>query len=117
MKTSPRTPSSKRLAEANPEAMEHYRRMRAVLLRHADVDAALSEVVLTVQFAVLGEETAFKVHAQRALTLGASKTQLRGVLMAGLGVTLVASATARALAWLDEAYASAGTSSSTDSDT
>ncbi|CAD6558157.1 hypothetical protein LMG28727_06546 [Paraburkholderia kirstenboschensis] len=81
--------------------------MRAVLLPPGNVDAALCEIVLTVQFAVLGEETSFKIHALRSLTLGASKTQLRGALMAGLGVTLVAFETARALAWLDEAYASA----------
>ncbi|MBU9356124.1 carboxymuconolactone decarboxylase family protein [Burkholderia multivorans] len=103
MKTNPRTPSSQRLTDANPEAMQHYNRMRVAISTSTTFDGRLSEVVLTAQFAVLGHEFPFKIHARRAMEQGMTVDALRALLMAGLGVTLVASEVGRALAWLDEA--------------
>lgn len=105
MKTTDRKPSSEHLAEANAEAMGHYKQMRARLMPAANVDEATCEIVLAMQLAVLGHEVPFKIHALRALALGAPIDRLRGLLLVGLGVTLVACETARALSWLDEACA------------
>jgi alkylhydroperoxidase/carboxymuconolactone decarboxylase family protein YurZ len=105
MKANDRIPSSRRLADANPEAMAHYDRMRAEVSASDRVDDATREIVLVAQFAVLGHEIPFKIHALRALTNGVTEAELRSMLMVGLGVTLVAFETARALAWLDEACA------------
>ena len=107
MKSIDRKPSSQRLGEANAEAMAHYKQMRARLMPAASVDEATCEIVLAMQLAVRGHEIPFKVHALRAMALGIARDQLQGLLMAGLGVSLVACETARALTWLDEACAEA----------
>ncbi|PMS38596.1 hypothetical protein B0G57_102188 [Trinickia symbiotica] len=82
--------------------MRHYERMRVAVSASTAVDGGLREVVLTMQFAVLGHEFPFKIHARRAMAQGLTKDALRALLMAGLGVTLVASEVGRALSWLDE---------------
>ncbi|RQS40886.1 hypothetical protein [Burkholderia sp. Bp8990] len=109
MKTSDRKPSSQRLVEANPDAMSHYRKMRSELWPPADVDETTCEMMLAMQLAVLGREIPFKVHALRALSRGVTKAQLEGLLLCGLGVSLVAFEAAQALIWLDEACAEADT--------
>ncbi len=110
MKTTDRKPSSQRLVEANPDAMSHYRKMRGELWPPAGVDETTCEIMLAMQLAVLGREIPFKVHALRALSHGVTKDQLEGLLLSGLGVSLVAFETAQALIWLDEACAEAGAS-------
>lgn len=77
--------------------------MRAAVSASTSIDRHLLEAVLTTQFAVLGHEFPFKIHARRAMEQGMTKDALCAVLMAGLGVTLVASEVGRSLAWLDEA--------------
>ncbi len=99
-----RKPSSARLAEANPQAMALYRQMREHVMPAPGVEPATCEIVLAMQLAVLGHEVPFRIHASRALAQGVSLQQLQGLLMAGLGVTLVASEAARALEWLQEAH-------------
>ncbi|MGF6873002.1 carboxymuconolactone decarboxylase family protein [Paraburkholderia sp. MM5477-R1] len=105
MNTKPRIPSSQRLADANPEAMQHYERMRVAVSASTFVEGSLREIVLTTQFAVLGHEFPFKIHARRAMEQGVTKDALRAIIMVGLGITLVACDVARALSWLDEATA------------
>ncbi|MBN3729545.1 hypothetical protein [Burkholderia sp. Tr-20390] len=109
MKTCDRKPSSQRLVEANPEAMSHYRKMRDQLFPPADVDEKTCEIMLAMQLAVLGREIPFKVHALRALSHGVTQAQLEGLLLCGMGVSLVAFEAAQALIWLDEACAEADT--------
>ncbi len=105
MLTTEQKPSSAVLAAANAQAMAHYREMRAKLMPAPGVDAVTCEIVLAMQLALRGHEVPFKVHAMRAMEQGVSPSQLEGLLMAGLGVTLVAFETARALGWLHEAQA------------
>ena len=104
MRTTDVPSASTRLAAVNPEAMARYQQMRAMVMPAPGVDAAICETVLAMQLAVLGAEVPFKVHAMRAMALAVSKQQLRNLVLAGLGVTLIASQAGRALAWLDEAY-------------
>ncbi|MBL3960977.1 carboxymuconolactone decarboxylase family protein [Burkholderia sp. KCJ3K979] len=103
MKKKERIPSSRRLADANPEAMQHYKRMRVAVSASTAVDGGLREAVLAAQLAVLGHEFPFKIHARRAMEQGLTVEALRALLMAGLGVTLVASEVGCALSWLEEA--------------
>lgn len=103
MKTTDTPPASARLAAVNPEAMARYKQMRAMVMPAPGVDAASCETVLAMQLAVLGLEVPFKVHAMRAMALDVRKEQLQGLVLAGLGVTLVGAQAGRALAWLDEA--------------
>lgn len=112
MKTTERKPSSQRLAESNPEAMAHYKKMRGRLWPPAGVDETTCEIMLAMQLAVLGREIPFKIHALRALSRGVAKGQLESLLLSGLGVSLVAFETAQALIWLDEACAEADTAPS-----
>ncbi|HIE4194940.1 MULTISPECIES: carboxymuconolactone decarboxylase family protein [Burkholderia] len=109
MNTFDRKPSSQRLVEANPDAMSHYRKMRGQLFPPENVDEATCEIMLAMQLAVLGREIPFKVHALRALSRGVTKVQLEGLLLCGMGVSLVAFEAAQALIWLDEACAEADT--------
>lgn len=104
MKTTDVQPNSQRLAAVNADAMARYQEMRALAMPAPGVDEARCEVVLAMQLAVLGMEIPFKVHAMRALALAVTREQLQGLLLAGLGVTLLASQVGRALAWLDEAH-------------
>ena len=103
MLTTDQKPSSAVLAAANAQAMAHYREMRAGVMPAPGVEAATCEMVLAMQLALRGHEVPFKVHAMRAMAQGVSPSHLEGLLMAGLGVTLVAFETARALEWLREA--------------
>ncbi|MGF6369037.1 hypothetical protein OKW40_001787 [Paraburkholderia sp. RAU6.4a] len=82
--------------------MEHFGKMRVAVMSTGTVRADLSEIILTMQFAVLGHEFPFKIHARRTIDHGVTKESLRAMLMTGLGVTLVACEVARALSWLDE---------------
>ncbi|UVH60548.1 hypothetical protein NWF24_14375 [Variovorax paradoxus] len=104
MKTTDIPSTSARLAAVSPEAMAHYQQMRAKVMPAPGVDAVTCEIVFVMQLAVLGVEIPFKVHAMRAMALGAGKTQLQRLVLAGLGVTLIASQAGRAVAWLDEAH-------------
>jgi hypothetical protein len=112
MLTNERKPSSAVLAAANAQAMAHYRDMRVALMPAPGVDTATCEIVLAMQLALRGHEVPFKVHAMRAMAQGVSPAQLEGLLMAGIGVTLVAFETARALEWLREAQAESHPSAS-----
>lgn len=77
--------------------------MRAAVMSTGMISAELKEIVLTAQFAVLGYEHPFKIHARRAVDLGVTRESLRAILMIGLGATSVASQVASTLSWLDEA--------------
>jgi alkylhydroperoxidase/carboxymuconolactone decarboxylase family protein YurZ len=101
----PRTASTTRLAEVNPEAMEHYRQMRARVMPVPGIDAGTCEIVLAMQLALLGHEAPFKIHATRAMAQGVSLAQLEALVMAGVGVTLIVFEAARAVEWLREAHA------------
>jgi hypothetical protein len=103
MKTTDAPPNSQRLAAVNPEAMARYQQMRALAMPAPGVDAAHCETVLAMQLAVLGLEVPFKVHAMRAMALAVTREQLQGLLLAGLGVTLLSAQAGAALGWLDEA--------------
>ncbi|HSW18433.1 MAG TPA: hypothetical protein VLJ86_14535 [Ramlibacter sp.] len=98
-------PSSALLAEVNADAMARYKEMRALVMPAPGVDAATCEIVLALQFALLGHEVPFKIHALRAMKLGVSLAQLEGLAMAGVGVTLIACEAARAIEWLRQAHA------------
>lgn len=100
-----RRSSSALLAAASPQAMAHYQQMRALVMSPTDIDPATTETVLALQLAVLGLETPFKIHAMRAMSLNVTKEQLAALVMAGLGVSLLAAHAAAALRWLDEAGA------------
>jgi hypothetical protein len=104
MRTTDSQPTSTRLAAVNPDAMAHYQQMRALVMPAPGVEPACCETALVMQLAVLGLEIPFKVHAMRAMALTVSKERLQGLLLAGLGVTLIAAQTGRALEWLDEAH-------------
>lgn len=82
--------------------MLHYDRMRATILASPALDARVREIVLVAQFAVLGHEDPFKIHARRALDHGATKDTLRAALMIGFGATLIACEVARSIGWLDD---------------
>jgi hypothetical protein len=103
LKTTDRKPSTARLAAVNPQAMARYREMRAHVMPAPGVEAATCEIVLAMQLALRGHEVPFKIHAMRAMTQGVSLAQLEGLLMAGVGVTLIVCEAARALDWLREA--------------
>jgi hypothetical protein len=105
MQTTDRKPSSALLAEVNPEAMARYQEMRARVMPAPGVDAATCEIVLAMQLALRGQEVPFKIHAMRAMAQGVSLAQLEGLLMAGVGVSLIVCEAARALHWLREAHA------------
>jgi hypothetical protein len=104
LQTTDQKPSSALLAEVNAEAMAHYKEMRARVMPAPGVDAATCEIVLAMQFALHGHEVPFKVHAMRAMAQGVSLAQLEGLLMAGMGVTLIGCEAARAVQWLREAH-------------
>ncbi|MDO9437241.1 hypothetical protein [Hydrogenophaga sp.] len=95
--------SSARLAAVNAQAMAHYQQMRGLVMAPATVDPATAETVLALQLAVIGLEAPFKIHAARAMSLNVSKAQLQALVVAGVGVTLLASQAGAALRWLDEA--------------
>lgn len=97
-------PSTARLAEVNPDAMAHYKQMRALVMPAPGVDAATCEIVLAMQLALRGHEQPFKIHAMRAMAHGVTLAQLEGLLMAGVGVSLIVCEAARALDWLREAH-------------
>ena len=98
-----RTSSTARLVQVNPEAMACYKEMSARVMPAPGVDPATCEIVLAMQLALCGHEAPFKIHAQRAMALGVSLDQLQGLLMAGVGVSLVVFEAARAVEWLREA--------------
>jgi hypothetical protein len=113
MKTTDLTPSSARLAEVNPHALARYKEMRTLVMPAPDVDPAICEAVLAMQLAVRGHEVPFKIHAMRALAQSMSLKQMEGLLLSGIGVTLLASEAARALDWLREAHDELAGSSAT----
>jgi hypothetical protein len=105
VQTTDRKPSTARLAEVNPEAMACYKQMRARVMPAPGTDAAMCEIMLAMQLALRGHELPFKIHAMRAMTQGVSLARLEGLLMAGVGVSLIVFEAARALEWLHEAHA------------
>ena len=105
MNTTDLQPASARLAEVNPQAIARYKEMRALVMPAPGVDAATCETVLAMQLALRGHELPFKVHAMRAMALSMSLSQLEALLLAGVGVSLLACEAARALDWLREAHA------------
>ena len=105
MKPIDRKSSTTRIAEISPAAIGHYKDMRAVLTNAPGVDPTSCEIVLACQLAMLGYEVPFKIHASRALALGVSKERMQGLILAGVGLTMLVYQAARALEWLDEACA------------
>ena len=95
--------STTRLSEVNPQAIARYKEMRSLVMPAPEVEAAVCETVLAMQLAVRGYEVPFKIHAMRALAHSMSLKQLESLLLAGVGVSLLASEAARALGWLREA--------------
>ncbi|MDR6854915.1 hypothetical protein [Variovorax guangxiensis] len=104
MNTTDVKPSTARLAEVNQQAIARYKEMRALVMPAPGVDAATCETVLAMQLALRGHELPFKVHAMRAMAQSMSLAQLEGLLLAGVGVSLLACEAARALDWLREAH-------------
>lgn len=104
MKTTYAKSSSEILAAGNPLAHEHYKRMREALGSADALDQKTYETVIAVQFAMLGKEVQFKIHAIRLFALGLSKEYVQAVVLAGLGLTVIMCEAARALTWTDEAY-------------
>lgn len=99
-----RVPSSARLAQVNSEAMARYKEMRSRVMPAPGVDEATCEIVLAMQLALRGHAVPCKIHAMRAMAHGVSLAQLEGLLLAGLGVTMIACEAARALDWVREAH-------------
>lgn len=108
MKTAGQKSATARLAEVNPQAMACYREMRAHVMPAPGVEAATCEIVLAMQLAVRGHEVPFKIHAMRAMAEGITLAQLEALLVAGVGVTLLASEAARAINWSREAHVELG---------
>ncbi|MDW3682776.1 hypothetical protein RA280_13685 [Cupriavidus sp. CV2] len=104
MKTTEATSSSELLAAANPQAHEHFKMMRAALSNAEALERKTYETVIAVQFALLGKETQFKIHAIQLFSLGMSREYVRAVVLAGVGVTTILCEAARVLTWADEAY-------------
>ena len=104
MNTSDVIPSTARLSEVNPRAIARYKEMRSLVMPASGVDVATCETVLAMQLAVRGYEVPFKIHAMRALAQSMTLKELEGLLLAGVGVSLLASEAARALDWLREAH-------------
>ena len=96
-------PSTARLAEVNPQAIARCKEMRAMVMPAPGVDAAICETVLAMQLAVRGHEVPFKVHVMRALEQSVPLAHLEGLILAGVGVSLLAGEAARALDWLAQA--------------
>lgn len=96
--------SSEIIAVENAEAHGHYKRMRDALGSAGELDQKTYETVIAVQFALLGKEVQFKIHAIRLFSLGLPKEYLRAVVLVGLGLTVIMCDAARALSWTDEAY-------------
>lgn len=105
MQPGQRKPSSALLADVHPQAMASYQEFRARVMPTPGAEAATCEIVLAMQLALRGHELPFKVHAARAMALGVSLAQLEGLLVAGVGVSLLACEAARALEWLRQAHA------------
>jgi alkylhydroperoxidase/carboxymuconolactone decarboxylase family protein YurZ len=98
------TPSTTRVAQANANAVDKYKHMRAALLDLPDSERLLCDIVITAQLALLACETPFKIHAIRLFEQGVSKERLQHVVLSGLGVTLLMPQVATALDWIDEAH-------------
>ncbi|TPQ40946.1 hypothetical protein C2U69_08885 [Cupriavidus pinatubonensis] len=92
------------VASGNPQAYEYYKRMREEFATAEEVDKKTYETIVVVQFAMLGKEVQFKIHAIRLFSLGCSKEYLQALLLVGLGLTVIMCDAARALKWTDEAY-------------
>lgn len=103
MKTKDAPRASKRLAAVNSAAMAEYQKMRALVMPPPGVEPATAETVLAMQFAVLEYEFPFKIHAMLAMKQKVSREQLQGLLLAGVGATLLSAQAGQALGWLDEA--------------
>ncbi|RZL90703.1 MAG: hypothetical protein EOP82_14740 [Variovorax sp.] len=97
-------PSTARVAEVNPQAVARYKDMRAAVMQEPGIDRLLCEIVITSQLALLGQETAFKVHALKLFEMKITRAQLEQVILAGLGVTFVIPQAAQALDWIAQAH-------------
>ncbi|UUZ77196.1 hypothetical protein LP414_07765 [Polaromonas sp. P1(28)-13] len=97
-------PSTTRVVQVNPQAVEHYKAMRGALLGVPGADKLLCEIVVTSQLALLGHEVPFKIHATKLFESQVSREQLEQVILAGLGVTFVIPQAARVLDWIAHAH-------------
>lgn len=97
-------PSTVRVAQANPVAVDRYKEMRGAVMSISEEDRTTSEIVITCQLALLGQEAAFKFHVIRLLQLNVAKERLEQFILAGLGVTLILPQAARALDWIEDAH-------------
>ena len=97
-------PSTVRVAESNPAAVDRYKDMRAAVMAIPEVDKMFCEILITCQLATLGHEGAFKIHAQRLFQLNVSRERLEQFILAGLGVTMVIPEVARTLDWIEQAH-------------
>ncbi|MGO4329020.1 hypothetical protein AB4Z48_29960 [Cupriavidus sp. 2TAF22] len=104
MKTTDVNSTSEIIAAVNPQALGHYKQMRAALGNAETLDETTYETIIAVQFALLGKEVQFKIHAIRLFSLGLSKEHVQAVVLAGAGLTIIMCEAARALTWADEAY-------------
>ncbi|TPQ26626.1 hypothetical protein [Cupriavidus pinatubonensis] len=98
------TPSTVTVGEVNAPAVARYKEMRAELMQAPSDERELYEIVVTSQLALLGQETAFKLHAIRLFEMKISKERLQQVILAGLGVTFVIPQAAQVLEWIAQAY-------------
>ena len=96
--------STARVAEVNAPAVERYKEMRDLLRERPGLDPMLCEILITTQLALLGHETAFKMHALRLFDLKVTKERLEDLVLVGLGVTFVIPHAARVLDWVAEAH-------------
>ncbi|WP_066732910.1 hypothetical protein [Cupriavidus sp. D384] len=104
MNTTDAKSSSEIMAAGNPRAHEYYKHMREELAKAEGLDKKTYETVIAVQFALLGKEVQFKIHAIRLFALGLPKEYLQSVVLVGLGLTVIMCDAARALTWTEEAY-------------
>ena len=104
MKTTDARSTSQIIAAANPQAFAHYKPMREAFGNADSLDRKTYETVIAVQFALLGKEVQFKVHAMRLFALGLSRQDVQALVLAGAGLTVIMCEAAQAATWAEEAY-------------
>lgn len=104
MKTTEARRSSEMFSAANPRAFERFKQMRDALSASDSLDTRTYETVIAMQFAMLGKEIQFKLHAIQLFSLGVSPEHIRAMVLAGVGLTMVLCDATRILMWVDEAY-------------
>ncbi|TPQ26633.1 hypothetical protein [Cupriavidus pinatubonensis] len=96
--------TSEIIAAANPPAFGHFKLMREAFGNDKALDERTYETVIAVQFALLGKEVQFKIHAMKLFSLGFSREYVRALVLAGAGATVIMCEAARAVTWTDEAH-------------